>query len=368
MRTLVFILALTSSTTVAAQGLGLGSRKTAGTQADAKTLRFELALLEAINALRAKKKLPVLKMDDELRAAARQQAEYGATGDPKAKTLDARIKAGKLAPHGYRLQYAFGSKAARVVRDLKKEAGAIANLSHEFARMGVGAFWVPADDPYFQIAILVALEPDPMAGKTGLTKAQTDPVMKQAAEQINELCYEKALKRDPNLRGNLIFQIVIGAGGNVDDVRLLSKTESASFNACAVRQVQAQRFPAPYKDRPVTLNHPMKLTPPQGDRRVGILSSSQVASAFATARGDLKACYDARIEEKPSLSGSIVLSLVVAADGAIAHLDVADDELEDEPLRICLLDRAKRIRFPPPKYGGAAEVRFPLRFEPPAKR
>jgi TonB family protein len=368
MRTLALTLALTLSTTAAAQGLGLGSRNKAGARADAKTLHFELDLLEAINALRVRRKLPRLKMDETLRLTARQQAEYGAKGDPKAKTLAARINAGKLAPHGYRLQYAFGTKAARVMRDLKKETGAIESLSHEFARIGVGAFWVPADDPYFQIAILVALEQDPMAGKTGLTKAQTDPVMKEAAEQIKELCYGKALQRDPNLRGNLIFQVVIGAGGRVDSVKLLSKTESASFNACAVRQVEALRFPAPYRDRPVTLNHPMTFTPPQGEKRIGILTSSQVASAFATARGDFKACYDARIEEKPRLAGSITLSLTVAANGTVARIDVAEDELADPPLRACLLERARRIRFPPPTHGGAAEVRFPLRFNPPAGR
>lgn len=355
-----------SASAQAPKRLGLGSRSGGllGAKADPKAMRFELDLLKAVNDLRKKRKLQAVAMDEGLRSLMRQQAEWGAKGDPRAKSLDRRIKAQKLAPNGYRMQYVNGTKAVRLIRDLKKDKGALAMLSEEFASIGIGAFWVPDDAPYFQVSIVVARQLDPMAGKSGLTRLQTDPVMKRAAEQIKQYCYNPALEKNPNLKGTLVFQIVIGAGGAVNSAKLLSKTESEIFNRCALDQVRANSFPAPYKDKPVTLNHPMRFAPPQGDERIGKLTPTQITRAFSAARSGFKNCYEERVKAVPGLKGTIELGITVSKDGDIITLEARKDDIGDARLQRCVVQRARAVQFPPPKFGGAAKVIFPVRFDP----
>ncbi|MEE8408994.1 MAG: AgmX/PglI C-terminal domain-containing protein [Myxococcota bacterium] len=365
--TCLFVVAVSvSASAQAPKRLGLGGRSGGllGGKADAKAMRFELDLLKAVNDLRKKRTLQPVTMDEALRTLMRQQAEWGAQGNPRAKSLDGRIKAQKLAPNGYRMQYAAGTKVNRMMRDLKKDRGALGMLTEEFARIGIGAYWVPDESPYFQVSIVVAPELDPMAGKPGLTRAQTDPIMKHVAEQIKKYCYNPALEKNPNLKGTLVFQIIVGAGGSVGDVKLLSKTESAILNSCALEQVRVQPFPAPYKDKPVTLNHPMRFSPPQGDERIGKLSPTQITRAFSAARSRFQDCYEARVEAVPGLEGVIELGLTISKDGVIITLEVRSDDIGDPPLQRCVVEQAHAVRFPPPKYGGAAKVIFPVRFAP----
>ena len=70
-------------------------------------------------------------------------------------------------------------------------------ISGDFSKVGIGAFWVPVAEPYFQIGVILARVPDPRGGQPGLSRSETDPVMHRALPRITE-CYDKALKtRDP---------------------------------------------------------------------------------------------------------------------------------------------------------------------------
>ncbi|MBI3178224.1 MAG: AgmX/PglI C-terminal domain-containing protein [Deltaproteobacteria bacterium] len=335
-----------------------------GGAVDPRVPNFEGEVRAALNGLRKPKKLPPLGMDEALRAFARRQAEAGAKGEPAAQKSDEMIKAQNLAPHGYRLQYAFGTKAAAVLRDLKQDNTLTALITEEHVRLGVGVFWVPDDKPYFQVAVLAVREPDPMAGRTGLARAETDPVMQAAASEINKACYEPALVKNPNFGGNLIFQIVIAGAGEVQSAKYLSKSDNAAFDTCALEIVNNLRFPAPYKGKPVTLNHPMHFQPPQGERKVGRLTGDQVTRTFGGASYDFRACFESRLKEaKPGLAGTITLALTVAPDGSVAAIHVQEDTPKDTLLTEGVLARARSLKFPPPEFGAEAKVVFPLRFE-----
>jgi len=331
-RIIILVLTCASSAQAAKLGLGGGLGKV-----DAKVAKVEMDLLRAVNNLRKKKKLDPLRMDDALRTLVRQQAELGARGDPAAKTFDMRVKTRKLAPHGYRVQYVFGKRAKDAFTNIKKVPEALEALYTEYGRIGIGAFLVPEDKPYYQVAIIVAAEPDPMAGKPGLTREQTDPPMKQAAATIKTVCYDDELRNDPNLSGNLVFQIVIGDKGQVASAKLLSGTEMRRFNDCALRVVSELTFPAPYKGKPVTLNHPMRFVPPQGAKRIGRLTPAQVANVFRMTQHNFKRCYDDRVKEKPGLRGKMQVALTINADGSLKEVQVAKDGPNDPELTKCVL-------------------------------
>lgn len=361
---------LSSSAALVVSALALAQPAPAGAAprglmlgADPKTLAFETQVLGELNQVRAAASLPPLTMDERLRQFARKYAEHAAKGEPQAGTVNDAIKQQGLAPHGYRTQFSYGATAKRLMDELRKDRAAMTSVQGEFARVGVGAFWVPVEQPYFQVMLLLAADQDPRAGQPGLSPEQTNPVMNAAAERLRSQCYEAALKDDPNLKGEVLFQIVIGAQGKVDSAKLLKKLGSASFDDCGLRLVQGLTFPVPYKGKPVTLNHPMRFTPPQGDRVIGKLTVAQIDTTFRQASTDLRACYDARLKLKPGLAGTLTLALVVEPTGAVRSVEIKEDTLRDEQVGACVLARSKRLVFPAPKHGGEVDVTFPIKFD-----
>jgi hypothetical protein len=344
----------------------LGSAGKGLSLADPRAVKFELELLASINELRRAAKVGALPMDDKLRALARQQAEGIAKGERTASALEELIKAQKLAPNGFRLQYVAGVKPKEILKEVDRDKTMTVALKQEFARIAVGAFWVPEEKtPYFQATILVVTELDPMAGKPGLTLEETNKVMSDAALTIKTLCYDTALRKNPNFSGSLVFQIVIGATGRVDSAKLNVKTNNDAFDACAMDIARGLVFPEPYKGKPVTLNHPLRFLPPQGEKKVGRLAEGHISRVFRLAEPNIKSCYDERVKTKPGLKGAISLYLLVGIDGGIKDLVVERDDINDSELTSCVTAQVQRLSFPAPEFGGDAEVRFPIHFEPP---
>ncbi len=329
-----------------------------------KTLAFEQEVLAALNEARQKAGATPVTLDEKLRLYARREAELAATGSPEAQGAEQRLKTQGLAPYGHRLQYGYGTNGKNALAELFKDAAVKKALLAEFARGAVGAFHVPEDKPYYQLLVVLVAEPDPMAGRPGLSPQQTDPVVNAATPRIRA-CYDAVLKRDPNAKGDVIFQMVIGGKGTVDSQKLLKSFGDADFDACALGVTAGLVFPLPYKGKPVTLNHPMRFTPPQGDKKVGKLTDQQIQTAFGWAAADFKSCYDARAKEKPKLQGTITLGLTVSEEGAVGLIDIVHDELEDKVLVGCVLTRARQLRFPAPEFHAPVSFTYPLRFAPP---
>lgn len=333
---------------------------------DPKVVAVETALLELVNELRQKKNRAPMVMSARLRALMRTESVMAANGDPMAAKIHERIKAQGMAPYGYMVQAAYGSTAQELFTSVKKDKNMTQAMVEEYATAGIGAFWVPAEPPYFQVTVLIAQEPDPMAGKPGLAKSQTDPVMNAAMPSVKQ-CYDRALERNPNLSGNMMVKIVIGAGGKVTEAETRQSFGDVELDVCVLTLVRALEFPAPYKDKPVTLHHPFKLTPPQGSRRLGVLSDTQLNGVFSRARPAFRRCYDHRLEEKPKLAGSLTLTLTVLPTGATTQVRISADDIHDEVLTACILELAKELRFPQPKFEGEVDVTYPLSFSPPTK-
>lgn len=367
------VIFLMVSASVAAQGLpplgppsgGLGSSGGL-TNIDPKAMAFEMDLLAQINALRSKQKRPSMTMDNRLRLFARKEAELAARGDPGASNINERIKTGGYAPYGYWVQSLYGANVRDVLAAMRKDKGMRDAVLGEFDKAGLGAFYVPEDPPYFQVTAIMAKSPDPMAGQTGLSTAQTDPVMKQAMTPIQE-CYNHALERNPNLQGSALAKIVIGGDGTVTEASMLNSLGETMFDACILTVINALKFPRPYKGKPVTLNHPMRFAPPHGSKKVGRLSASQIESTFGRARHGFFTCYESRLRKKPKLAGTVQVSLVVQPDGRATSINITENTTGDQALGTCIKKRSELLRFPPPQFGGPVNVTYPLNFAPPKK-
>ncbi|MEO0811444.1 MAG: TonB family protein [Myxococcota bacterium] len=357
------IAVLTSTFPAYAQGLtGLGPPGGLS-KVPPEVTRMENALLGKINTI-YRKKTSELRADTKLRGFARAQAERAARGQSKASELPALIESRKLAPFGYYFQFVFGETEAKLLKAIEKDRALAKSLSGEFSRIGIGAFLAPAETPFFQVMLLLAKDLDPRAGQPGLSKAQTDPVMNQAAKTMKDSCYDLALRKNPNLRGQVLFELRIGPRGHVDSAKLLRGVEADQFDPCVLSVVQTLRFPEPYKGVPVTLRHPIQFNPPQGTKIVGLLTDGQVRSTFARVAPNFRKCLNDRLEQLMSkkLKGRIELEVDVSKTGNVTKVKIVDDTTLDEPLQRCVTSLVEKLRFPEPKYGGPTTVRFPIDF------
>ena len=59
-------------------------------------------------------------------------------------------------------------------------------------------------------------------------------------------CYERELKRDPDVAGKIEIEITIGESGRVESAEVVSNsTGSPAIGSCAVSRIKRWRFPKP---------------------------------------------------------------------------------------------------------------------------
>ena len=96
----------------------------------------------------------------------------------------------------------------------------------------------------------------------GVSIASLLAVVRRYAAGI-QFCYENELKRQPGLRGKVVFNLTVDAAGRVTDVGVVEDTLGAgSVAACALAQIRDWRFPA-VAAGVTTFRAPFVFTPPQ---------------------------------------------------------------------------------------------------------
>lgn len=80
-------------------------------------------------------------------------------------------------------------------------------------------------------------------------------------------------------------------------------------------------------------------------------------------RNQLRYCYEIELQRDPKLAGTLVLRLVIAADGSVREARIVGSALRSPALEACLLTRARRWKFPTPVGGGEVTVSYPLTFK-----
>ena len=338
-----------------------GGLKGLGLSSGAKKL--EKGLFQEINQQRRDNKLAPLRRDMRLTAFAKQHAVALVDGSATNANIHDRIKSESIAPHGYWLQYGHGRSLEAIRRLLSKDRSWSKALAEDYQRIGIGVFQIPSNPPTFQAVFFLARDLKLEIAKPGLSTTQTDTVMRRVLPKLQG-CYQRALEKDPNVQGQVIFQIIIGGEGEVAGANVIKGMRSEDFDVCALLVLQQLSFPRPKGGRKVTLNHPVIFRPEHGSRRLGKLSPSQIRSAFHRASGGFRRCYDRRAKVRPKLAGTLNLALTVLPDGSTKDARIAEDGIGDGPLAKCVRDRLREMHFVAPKYGGEVDVTYPLVFKP----
>jgi hypothetical protein len=93
--------------------------------------------------------------------------------------------------------------------------------------------------------------------------------------------------------------------------------------------------------------------------------TADVANAdevFASIRGDLLACYKARVIESPNAHAFLVVDIVVAPDGSVRDVETTGGALLGNRTMRCITQRIQRAAFAPVRGGGTLHVQVPLSF------
>ena len=76
----------------------------------------------------------------------------------------------------------------------------------------------------------------------------------------------------------------------------------------------------------------------------------------------IKYCYERELGIHPDLVGKITVKFVIGKDGAVSTSTSSFSTLNSPSAEACVHDKFRSMRFPPPKGGGIAMVRYPLVF------
>jgi hypothetical protein len=97
----------------------------------------------------------------------------------------------------------------------------------------------------------------------------------------------------------------------------------------------------------------------------GEVHAADVANAdqvFSAMRGDLLACYRARVAESPNAHAFLTVDVVVAPDGSVGAVETTGGALLGDRTMRCITKRIERAAFAPVRGGGTLHIQVPLSF------
>lgn len=97
---------------------------------------------------------------------------------------------------------------------------------------------------------------------------------------------------------------------------------------------------------------------------LGTIERDQVSAALEPRMGSFMRCFEQRMGELEFLSGEVQLSFRIREDGTVAWVYPSTTTVGDLAAERCVLDVARRARFPRP-HGGEAEFSWGFAFDAP---
>ncbi|MDP8254797.1 MAG: AgmX/PglI C-terminal domain-containing protein [Candidatus Alcyoniella australis] len=192
--------------------------------------------------------------------------------------------------------------------------------------------------------------------------------------QIDEskLAHVRGVQPDVDAGNNDLFSVLesmdIGTLVNADNQRQLKQGENGDAEAEQSDIDPGLRLDA---DAPNIGEEKSMLTVSSGSLSVdrgaqqGTFDAQAVSQILADNHRGFSYCYETQLKHSPNLSGKIAVEFTIGLDGRVDRAVVLDDEsdLKDSAVQNCILERFKRLKFPPP-VGGEVTVKYPLIFAP----
>ncbi|HCH61152.1 MAG TPA: hypothetical protein DFR83_00010 [Deltaproteobacteria bacterium] len=97
---------------------------------------------------------------------------------------------------------------------------------------------------------------------------------------------------------------------------------------------------------------------------LGSIPQSAVEAVFRRHQDQIQACYTNALEQEPSLSGKVVVKLIIASSGQVDKVTVKSSTLNSTAVEQCVVDLLNPLQFPDSAATGITIASYPLRFHP----
>ncbi len=95
---------------------------------------------------------------------------------------------------------------------------------------------------------------------------------------------------------------------------------------------------------------------------VGNVDKSTIDRIVKQHLAQIRTCYERELSRNPKLSGKVVVKFVIAKDGSVSTSSSAYSSLKSPVAEDCVHGQFRRMRFPRPRGGGIAVIKYPLIF------
>ncbi len=98
------------------------------------------------------------------------------------------------------------------------------------------------------------------------------------------------------------------------------------------------------------------------DMITGNLTRQQIQRVVNRNIDQIRYCYEKQLLTKPMLKGNVTILWKINPQGRVVFVKITGATLKDKTVHFCMSQRIKKWRFPEPKGGGYAQVRYPFNF------
>ncbi len=95
----------------------------------------------------------------------------------------------------------------------------------------------------------------------------------------------------------------------------------------------------------------------------GCLTQQQVLRVLLRVQSQAKYCYEKEMSKNPNLEGKVTTRFEIGPTGAVSWVRIAESTMSNANVESCLQRVVQRLRFPPCKGGGTAEITYPWIFK-----
>lgn len=94
------------------------------------------------------------------------------------------------------------------------------------------------------------------------------------------------------------------------------------------------------------------------------LSKEVVADVIDQQYNAIRYAYERYLPRNPGLSGYVVVSFTIGADGTVSRASIKESTLANSAVEIKVIEVFNNMKFPEPMGGGIVEVTLPIRYQP----
>ena len=187
-----------------------------------------------------------------------------------------------------------------------------------------------------------------------------------------DTCYRQALAGHPHLAGDLTARVTFGRRGAAADLEVTADTTGEpQLRACLSRVLWGLRAPGrgsaqvylavwdgrwPAGELSATIfGTPLVL---------GALPKADIAEEVTRHTDEIRACYQAALDDDPGLTGKVTVKFAIAPDGSVLLVQTKQSTLQKPTVEACLNGRFASMRFPETMGGGVVFVSYPFIFSP----